>query len=369
MAKKASKKPDKKEPKKIIERTNFVSARQALEECRKLTAVPFSPAVDEKTGGGFLEGSLILMRTKAKVGKSTSAMQLVHNALSQGRYVFYVDVENRLYGDKYFQIEGFDLDNPKFQIIRSNEEKLLSGEEIYGDVMTIMKTPKYKGSLIIIDSFSKITTQETLDDSNIRYDRRDSTPRLNADFCKKAGNLLRSSKCIILGMQHWITNTSPGAMGGLVADGGVKLIYESCYVLECKHNQLGLDGESIALEKNESELDGQMIKWDLPVNKMLAPYVSKDPNSKIESYIKFGTGIWWAKEALSVLENLGIVSRGGAWYEFLTDIELPKVQGANAAIETIENNKDYFKSILKKYYEETYNINYNFTPTEEQEAE
>lgn len=367
MAKKSPKKDGKENTKKLMERTNFVSARGALDECKKLTMIPFTPSVDEKTGGGFLEGSLILMRTKAKIGKSISAMQLAQNALRQGRYVFYVDVENRLYGDKYFQIEGFDPDNPKFQIIRSNEEKLLSGEEIYKDIMIIMKTPKYKGSLIIIDSFSKITTQETLDDDNVRHDRRDSTPKLNADFCKKAGNLLRSSKCIILGMQHWITNTSPGAMGGLVADGGTKLIYESCYVLECKHNQLGLDGESIALDKNELTLEGQMIKWDLPVNKLLAPYVSKDPNNKIESFIKFGTGLWWAKEALPVLENIGLVNRGGAWYEFLTGIDLPKVQGANAAIELIEKNKEYFENVLTQHYKDTYGINYDYIPVEEED--
>lgn len=354
--------------KSIIDEDLFLSIEELMGEVNSSKVVlPTTPAIDYRIGGGFLGGSLVLIRSKPKVGKTATAMQIVANALKQGRYGVVADAENRFFAKKYLLQYGDTFtNNEKFKLLKSKVgEKQISGEVIYDTILTMMKLPKYRGAVYVIDSVSKITPQCTIDDESVKPDRRDLTPKLNADFCKKAGSLIRTSESIVIGIQHLITDTSPMGMGRLTPDGGTKLSYEADYVLESKHGQLNLDGESIALEKGNDQLDGQLVRWDLPYNKMLAPYVSKDNASKILGYIKFGEGCWWAKEALAVLENIGLVMRGGAWYTFMTEKISDKVQGAEKAMEVIAKNRDYFEGVLQQYYIDTYGVSYNFIPYQE----
>lgn len=368
MAKKAAKKTTKKE-KGVVDQTMFTSAREAMEECENLCVLPTSPSIDCKLGGGIPEGSFVLIRSRQKVGKTSLAMQIVQNALEQGRIVVFVDAERRLTAYKYFQIKGFDPDNPNFRIIRSKKGKMLGGEEIYNSVLIMMKSPEYEGALFVIDSFSRIVPQATLDDPEVRGDRRDSNPRLNEDFCKKVGNILRVNRCILIGIQHLHVDTSPMGMGRLVPKGGNGLEYDADIVIESKHRQLDLNGMSIAMSKGEEELEGQMCRWEIPYNKLLAPYVAKENEEKILNYIKFGEGCWWAKEAIGVLEEMGILLKGGNWYTFITDKVDSKVQGCDKVIDLIEENREYFKDLIQKYYSETYGVSFEFIPPPKEEGE
>lgn len=354
--------------KKVTNDDMFTSAEEAMQECINLSVIPTSPSIDIKLGGGIPEGSFVLIRSRPKVGKTSLVMQIVQNALEQGRKVVFVDAERRLTGYKYFQVRGFDIKNPKFKILRSKKGKILSGEEIYFEVIAMMKNPEYAGALFVIDSFSRIVGQDTLDDPNVRADRRDTGPKLNEDFCKKVGNLLRVNRCVLIGVQHMMTDTSPMGMGKLIPKGGNGLEYDADIVLESRHRQLDLNGESIAMAKDEDELTGQMARWDLPYNKLLAPYVSKENDQKILNYFLFGEGVWWAKEALPVLEELGLLVRGGAWYTFTTDQVDKKVQGTDNAIELINENREYFQKIIQEHYTATYEVSFDFVPPELEES-
>jgi archaellum biogenesis ATPase FlaH len=366
---KAKPKAKKTEKKSIINDELFTSAFDALNECKNLTVVPVSPSIDYRLGGGIPEGSFVLIRSRQKVGKTSCSMQIAQNALMQGRIVIFVDAERRLTASKYFQIEGFDINNPNFRIMRSKNGNILSGEEIYEEVIKMMKMPEYYGAVFIIDSFSRIIPLATIDDSEVRGDRRDTAPKLNEDFCKKAGNILRINNCILIGIQHLMVDTSPMGMGKLVPKGGNGLEYDADIVLESKHRQLNLSGESIALAKDEEELDGQMVRWDIPYNKLLAPYVAKENDFKVLNYYKFGYGCWWAKEAIEVLKMVGLVVQGGAYYTFMTEKISEKVQGAQKALDLVEQNRSYFEKILEDYYKETYNVSFAFTKPEVENEE
>ena len=355
-----------KKPKALVDEALFQSAEDALKvECVNNCVVPVGPALDAKLGGGIPEGSLVLIRTLAKVGKSTIAMQIAANAIAQGRYVIYADIECRLNGYKYFQIRGFDPKSKKFKILRSLPgQPTLSGNKIYKTIKDMMGLPQYAGAVYIIDSFSKVIPEETLIDSEIKADRRDTTPKLNADFCKKVGNLVRTTRSIVIGIQHFITNTS-GYGDPLVPDGGVKLEYECDIVFEARHKPFSWLGERLG---KSTDIPGQLIKFQLPYNKKLAPYVSKD--EPIESYIKFGEGIYWAREALDVLPETGLLAIKGAWYYFiLPDGTEIKAQGSEKAVAAIEENREIFEKVIKDYFIEKYKISYEFTPPEIEEEE
>ena len=348
--------------KPIIDPAVFCSAAEALQEERSHSVLPVCPALDAKLGGGIPEGSLVIIRGLSATGKTLLAMQLVKNALDQGRYVFYGDIECRLTASKYFAVHGLDINNPKLKIIRSREgEPVLSGDKFYKIVKDLMSMPKYAGALYVVDSFSKILPQATLEDEEIRADRRDTTPKLNADFCKKAGNLARTTRSIIFGIQHFITNTS-GYGDPLVPDGGVKLEYEADICIECRHKPYDWSGARINLE-DKTTLQGQLMRVSIIKNKLVAPYISK--KNPIECYFKFGEGSWWGREALDFLKDeLGICYLKGAWYVIIMpDGTELKAQGPEKAVLLVEEHRELFEKMIKDYYVDRYKINYDYKET------
>lgn len=357
MAKKSDKKP-------VIDMKLFSSATDVLEEEKRLTTLSIGPSLDEKTGGGILEGSFVLIRTPAKVGKTSLAMQIAVNALKQGRYVIFVDAERRLSGNKYFKIREFNESNKKLMILRSKEsEEPLTGNDIYKIIKDMMKIPKYAGALYVIDSFSKILPKDTAESKEVTANRRDSTPKLNSDFCKQAGNLVRTTRSIIVGIQHLITDTS-SLFGGLTPDGGLKLEYESDYVFDARHKPCGWDGAKLNSKLGE-KIEGQMIKFQIPYNKTLGPWVSKEDPAI--TYIKYGEGIWWAREALELLLNdIGLAYKpksGGSWIHLcMPNGDELKANGKDNAVELIEEHRETFEKIIRDYFVEKYKVNYDFVP-------
>lgn len=342
----------------VIDKDMFCSAQEVLSEEKSNIFLPVSPAIDYRLKGGIPSGSLVLLRTLAKVGKTTLAMQIAANALEQGRYVVYADTERRLEGTKYFSVSNFDTSNKKFMVLRAKRgEKLISGDEIYTTIKNMMMIPKYRGAVYVIDSFSKVIPRATLDDNEIRADRRDSTPKLNADFCKKAGNLCRISDSIVIGIQHFIND--PNSMGDpLKPDGGDKLHYECDIVLETKRKAVMWDGKPVNLSGDEV-LPGLLVRFNIPVNKRGTIYISKD--DPIMSYIKFGEGVWWAREALDLLIRLGICyTKGNGRYVFITADGEVNAHGAEKAVAVIESNRQYYSSVIRDFMIKEYNISYDF---------
>lgn len=349
----------------IIDKKLFTSATEAIKEERSRSVIPLGPALDAKLGGGIPEGSLVLIRGLPAVGKSLTAMQLVASALNQGRYVIYADVERRLTASKYFEVRGLDVFNPRFMILRSKEgEPILSGDKIYKTIKDMMEIPKYNGAVYIIDSFSKIIPQETLEDSEIKGNRRDTTPKLNSDFCKKAGNLVRTTKSVIFGVQHFITNTS-GYGDPLQPDGGLKLEFESDICIECRHKPYDWDGNRINLDEGKA-LSGQLMRCAVTKNKLLGPYISK--KHPIDCYFRFGEGTWWAREAFDLLsDEIGLITTTGSYYTIhLPDGQELKSQGKDKIIETIDANREPIDKAIKDYFIDKYKINYDFSLPEEE---
>jgi RecA/RadA recombinase len=372
----AKKKSDSKKS-TVIDMDMFCRANEALMIERSKTMLPLTPALDYRLGGGILEGSFVLIRGKAKTGKTLTAMELVVNALKQNRWVIYYDTENRLTPSKYFIVDGIDiLNHPKFLLMsagsnKKDPSKPVSGEEMYGNIIKMMKIPKYHGALVVVDSLSNVVSKDVIDDEQVSAQRRDSTPKLNADFCKKVTPFLKSSNTILVGIQHMQKSMDPNLHGKLLPIGGDRLEYTADIVLECKHSPLTLEGENVSkgYKKGDSQSEGLMIRYDIPYNRLLGPYVAQEADDKVQTYYQFGYGCWKSKELFFVLSDLGLLSRGGAYYQFMTEKISKKVQGGAAAMEIIDENVDYFESVLRDYYKTEYEINYDYTPYEDTKEE
>lgn len=357
--------------KSLIDMDLFCSASDALNLEKSKTLLQVTPAIDYRLGGGIPEGSLVLIRSKPKVGKTLCCMEIAVNALKQGRWVAYFDTECRITPSKYFNIDGFDiLNHPKFLLMNSESGKkkeFIGGEKMFSTIINMMKSPKYRGSVYIVDSLSCVITQDTIDDPDVKCDRRDSSPKMIADFLKKSSPYIRMSDAIIAMVQHMAVDMSPTGHGRLLALGGSRVEYACDIVLESKHSPLNLNGDSVGsgFAKGDEVTEGVLMRLDIPANRLLGPYVAKDKDEKIHNYYKFGKGCWKAMEIYNVLNELGLISKSGAgWSSFMTDKFSDKVQGAEKAADLIEENLEYFEDLLKKYYEEEYKVSYDFKPEE-----
>ena len=361
--------------KNVIDMDLFCSAKDAFEKEKNRTALSVSPSIDLRLGGGILEGSFVLIQGKPKCGKSLTCMEIAVNALKQGRWVIYFDTENRMTPSKYFIIEGFDiLNHKKFLLMNSESNKkgdITSGDKMYGVILQMMKSPKYKGAVFIIDSLSDVITQDVLDDPIVTSQRRDSTPKLNADFCKKVGPYIKRANAILVGVQHLQKDISPTGHGALQPVGGDRLNYKCDIVLLSKHNPLNFEGKTIngGFSKGDDAIDGLLIRYDLTANRILGPFVAKEPEEKIQNYYNFGRGCWWEKEALDVLKEIGLIMQGGAYYTFMTEKFSERIQGTQKTLDLLKDNREYFTSVLQDYYRETYDVNFSFVQDDEASEE
>jgi len=362
----------------LLDFSKFLSTNDIKNKTDNLGFVSLSPNLDLRMGGGVQEGSFMFIRTLPKVGKTTLLSDFARQCVRQKRHVFYFDTESRLSKRNLFREcyseEDLNLMEKYLhldQLGRDSEFK--HGNDVYNYIYHLMQVPEMDGSVYIIDSFGKIITKEQAEDPDIKADRRDMTPKLNADFCKKIGNVLRSSKSILIGVQHYITDTGTHYGNPMKAAGGLKFDYDADYVLEAKHNPLSLDGERplITDDDCDNNTEGNLIRWQLPYNKIIGPIMTKKAQDGIQNYLKYDRGVWRAMEILEILSKFTdiITVKGGGNYTFLMPEDLVSVRGKDNAVDYVEEHLDYFEEEYLKFLQSKYpNVKYessNKNPLEE----
>jgi hypothetical protein len=85
-------------------------------------------------------------------------------------------------------------------------------------------------------------------------------------------------------------------------------------------------------------------------NKKGAPYISKD--NPIKTYIKFGEGVWWGREAFDLLPHTGLmIETGKSRYSImLPDGTEIKTHGIDKTVEAIEENRVVLEKVIKDYF-------------------
>ena len=352
--------------------SGFKRASELMAEQKESSVcISVGPKLDDALGGGIPSGTFVVIRTKQKSGKTTLCMNIARNALLQGRRVFFIDVENRVLAKKYLTLEDFDINNPNFFYRSSQSGELLSAEDILTEQIKLMLMEENRGAVYIIDSFSKLVSKEVLEDENVSGKRRSDIAKIQTDWLAKAGNLIRVSDSVVIGIQHLMTEQGGFSYTGPImkAKGADGINYEADISLESRSNPTDLNGNTQFTEK---ELSGVSMRLKIPYNKRKAPVNTKDG---IVTYLKFGEGVYFAKEMFELLQELTLttkdedgkdvltemISRSGAWYQFNCGEITDRVQGSDKAIELIENNKAYFKQLHKQNMIDMYEAKYDFT--------
>ncbi len=315
----------------------ILSANSVID--KPTVTIPVSPAIDMILNGGIPEGSFVILTGQPKCGKTTTSLDFTATALNEKyslkkpRNAYYLNIEGRL---KKRDLEGIpNLDLSRFNIIGSQTGKILHAEEYLQIAERIINEDP--GSILIIDSYSALCTEAEITSDMNKMQRADGA-KLLAKFCRKVANVIPVNRNIVIGITHLMGNPT-GYGAEFKEKSGQAVAYQTDVKMRAKSFKPWL------LSSDNAQI-GQEVEWQTLCS-ALGP-----PGGTITSYIRYGQGIDKAMELIQLGVDMGLVSKGGAWYNipFLNDDKL-KFQGTEKLrtflIENIQTYENLYNEIKK----------------------
>lgn len=300
-----------------------VTATEVADKLRKI--IPVSPIIDYHLNGGIPEGSWVLLSGVEKCGKTITALQIAANAQQMyDKPIFIGNVEHRI-GKK--ELNGIhNLDSSQVEVIQSTPGHILSAQKFLQEFINIIKG--VPGCVLIIDSSSALCSEKEMENEITAQARADG-PKLLATFCRQMASVVPVQDVTLIIVQHLIANTS-GYGSPFYEDGGRKIQYQADIKLRCT---------GFGKWTQDNKQIGQTPRWEVKTSAL------GGPGSKFESYIRYGYGIDDTKELVTIAEDAGLISKGGAWYTWGDE----KVQGQDKLLElfSIDKNKKALKEALQ----------------------
>lgn len=276
--------------------------------------------------GGIKGGSFVLMGGPPKCGKTITCLDFAARAQQAGYTVLYLNSEGRLAVRDIKGCKKLDYSTEKFKLISSTTENKVSAEQYLGSVLHYMETEERL--FVIADSLSHMEAEKQLNDATCDL-TRDASPRIMSQFCKKLAPYISSSDHIFLGVVHLIANTS-GYGKAVVEGGGNKIQYAADIKLRLKNYEAMTNADAY----RDREY-GRKINWICETSNMGFPKMEGT------SYVILGEGIDDIAELLPIALETGVMSKGGAWYNYGDQ----KFQGEKKAIEALRDNPEMYQEI------------------------
>jgi len=307
---------------------------------REQIVIPVSPSLDIVLGGGIPEGSFIVFTGQPKCGKTTTSLdfaataqkpEYAHGSFAKGRQVYYLNIEGRL---KKRDIQGIpNLDLDRFNIIGSQTGKILHAEEYLQIAERIIN--EEPGSIVIIDSYSALCTEAEITSGMDKMQRADGA-KLLAKFCRKVANVIPVNQNIVIGITHLMGNPGYGNVEWKEKSGQA-IAYQTDIKIRAEY----FKAWSIGKEDDKNQI-GQEVVWKVLCS-ALGP-----PGGSISSFIRYGTGIDKNAELFKLAVDLGLISKGGAWYTYSSIEDKPKFQGMEKAIDYLSGNPELYDSLWQE---------------------
>jgi recombination protein RecA len=293
----------------------------------KRHTISISPALDIITGG-LRSGCFMGITGNPKTGKSVLALTIAAKAQRPeygARNIFYVDVEHRLNPQTVSGIKGLILDSPRFNVVTSTKDKLLTAIEYFEIASNILKNQP--GSVLIWDSISALA-DERESTEGIGSESRGSGAKLFSQWLRLNNAIVPINDCIVIGITHLISNTS--GFGAQYVERAARSWSYYCDVkLKVKKSSKWDVGEKTIGLTNE---------WEC-LHSSLCP-----PGRTATSYIRFGLGIDDIFELQELAISLGIIRTKGAWYSYGE----AKFQGSEKLYRFLQANPTIIEEIRAK---------------------
>lgn len=313
----------------------FIDPQSILDKER--TIFPLSPKLDIALMGGIPSGCWGIISGLSGAGKSSLALSLCSKAQKEeygSRKCYYFDVEHRLEKKNLLGIPDLSFDKDKLEIISSTRGNILTAEKVLTIAERLLKDEP--GIVIVIDSSSSLCTSKEYD-GDISAVGRNEGPKLLAQFTRKLNSVVSVQDSLVIIIQHLIANTS-GYGSPWLEDGGNKIVYQSDFKLR---------GYSFKKWEEGDKLVGQSTSYQI----VKAPL--GQPGAKVESYIRYGQGIDNVWELIELACDVGLITKGGAWFN-LDFLLIPiKLQGQAKVWEYLNSSPNDLK-ILEKQVKDFY---------------
>lgn len=295
--------------------------------------IPFSPAIDAGIGGGVPEGSWVFLTGPEKVGKTVSALSLAANCQKPkygNREIWYFNIEGRLKKMNLEGIEGLDISPAKFKIVRSTQEKILTGEEILDIAYDVITTKP--GIVAIVDSFSALcSAAET--SKNVSEATMGGASLMQGRFVRKLGPVLPVMKSIVIGITHQTSNLT--GYGPIMREKASKsLQYYSDIKLRAK-------GKAAPWVVGKKQI-GQIVDWVVEHAALCGP------GSEIKSYLRYNMGIDNLIELTVIASEIGVIKPSGSWFHIDFDGEVIKIQGLDNLYDLLQERSDVKDFVVNK---------------------
>ncbi len=303
--------------------------------------VPISPMIDAMLGGGIPFGSFVIPTGAPKVGKTSMALQMAANALDipttwdNPRRLHFFNIEGRLNKRDLLGIHNMKkhLEDGRVQIYTSSPGKILTAENYLemGEAY-INEEP---GSIFIFDSFSQLCSKKGREKDWDDKEYRDNVPKFLSLFCKRISNVIPINKSIVVGITHQIANTGFGFSSWAEASGN-KVQYQVDVKLKAWSEDWkeGSDGNQVKV--------GKKVNWEC----FCAPLLNGPCETTCQSMFRFGYGLDAAMELIDVALDLGIISKGGAWFTLPNG---EKLQGKDKVRNYFIENPELMDEINTKF--------------------
>jgi RecA/RadA recombinase len=225
---------------------------------------------------------------------SSLTLQIIANAQKTGRRGVYADAESRV---KAYNLSGtHDLNQSEIEIISGKDEDL-SAEDILNTVNAMIRMPKNKGCVCVIDSTSSLLPRDEMD-AEVSSKLRAQLPKMLSHWVKQNAQVVVRNDIIMILITHYITNTS-GYGKHKLADCGVMVQYQADNRFDFTHVE--------PWEESGKKI-GQKTICDISCSAMGAS------GNSVTSYLRFGHGIDFTKEFIELGESFGLIEKAGAWF-------------------------------------------------------
>ena len=290
--------------------------------------VPVSPSLDIVLNGGVPEGSFVIFTGQPKCGKTTTSLYLAANA-QRPEYAYGSFKDGRVKKRDLEGIPHINLD--KFHIISSQQGKILHAEEYLQIAEKIIN--QIPGSVVIIDSYSALCTEAEITSDMGKMQRADGA-KLLAKFCRKVANVIPVNKNIVIGITHLMGNPT-GYGAEFKEKSGQAVAYQTDIKLRAKRFSPWLVG------KDNTQI-GQEVEWQVITSSL------GSPGGNIKSFLRYGEGIDKYMELFNLAVDIGIISKGGAWYTFTSLPDSPKFQGAEKARDFLVSKPEIYDDLWQE---------------------
>ncbi|ETC92444.1 TPA: recombinase RecA [Enterococcus faecalis] len=273
---------------------------------------------------GYPKGRIIEIFGPESSGKTTLALHAAAEAQKAGQTVAFIDAEHAL-DPVYAKNLGVNID----ELLLSQPDTGEQGLEIADALVSSSAV-----GLVIIDSVAALVPRAEID-GEMGSSHVGLQARLMSQALRKLSGSINRTKTIVIFINQ--LREKVGVMFGNpeTTPGGRALKFYSTIRLEVRRSEQIKDAKD-----KENPIKGNKTKIKVVKNKVAPPFKT------IELDLMYGEGISRTGEIISLSENIGIIKKSGAWFDY-NNGEI-KVQGRELLKEELKKNPQVMDEIEGK---------------------